>query len=72
MPFVYKEMHQSAHMHLRGGKRNHTLNVTALVHEAYKKLVDQNQITWQNSAHSFGIALQAMRRILIKLCKCKN
>jgi len=65
MPMVYKEMHQLAHMHLRGERRNHTLNATALVHEAYLKLVDQRQATWQNRAHFFAIAAQAMRRILI-------
>ena len=65
MPMVYKEMHQLAHMHLRGERRNHTLNATALVHEAYIKLVNQDKITWQNRAHFFGIASQAMRRILI-------
>ncbi len=65
MPMVYKEMHQLAHMHLRGERRNHTLNATALVHEAYIKLVNQDKVTWQNRAHFFGIASKAMRRILI-------
>lgn len=51
MPLVYKEMNQLAHMHLRGERRNHTINATALVHEAYMKLVDQDKITWQNRAH---------------------
>ena len=71
MPLVYKEMHQLAHMHLRGERRNHTLNATALVHEAYMKLVDQDQITWQNRAHFFGIASQAMRRILINYANAR-
>ena len=69
MPLVYKEMHQLAHMHLRRERKDHTLNATALVHEAYLKLVDQNKITWQNRAHFFGIASQEMRRILIN---CAN
>ena len=71
MPMVYKEMHQLAHMHLRGERRNHTLNATALVHEAYVKLVNQEKITWQNRAHFFGIASQAMRRILINYANAR-
>lgn len=71
MPMVYKEMHQLAHMHLRGERRNHTLNATALVHEAYVKLINQEQITWQNRAHFFGIASQAMRRILINYANAR-
>ena len=71
MPLVYKEMHQLAHMHLRGERINHTLNATALVHEAYMKLVDQDKITWQNRAHFFGIASQAMRRILINYANAR-
>ena len=71
MPMVYKEMHQLAHMHLRGERRNHTLNATALIHEAYVKLVDQEKITWQNRAHFFGIASQAMRRILINYANAR-
>lgn len=65
MPLVYNELHQVAHMHLRNERRDHTLNATALVHEAYFKLVDQTRINWQNRAHFFAIASQAMRRILI-------
>jgi RNA polymerase sigma factor (TIGR02999 family) len=71
MPLVYKEMHQLAHMHLRGERKNHTLNATALVHEAYMKLVDQDKITWQNRAHFFGIASQSMRRILINYANAR-
>ena len=71
MPMVYREMHQLAHMHLRGERRNHTLNATALVHEAYMKLVNQDKITWQNRAHFFGIASQAMRRILINYANAR-
>jgi len=71
IPLVYKEMHQLAHMHLRGERNDHTLNATALVHEAYMKLVDQNKISWQNRAHFFGIASQAMRRILINYANAR-
>ncbi len=65
MPLVYNELHQVAHMHLRKERKDHTLNATALVHEAYFKLVDQTRVNWQNRAHFFAIASQAMRRILI-------
>ena len=71
MPMVYKEMHQLAHMHLRGERKDHTLNATALVHEAYIKLIDQDKITWQNRAHFFGIASQAMRRILVNYANAR-
>ena len=71
LPVVYKELHQLAHMHLRGERRNHTLNATALVHEAYMKLIAQDRITWQNRAHFFGIASQAMRRILINYANAR-
>lgn len=65
MPLVYKELHQIAHLNLRNERKDHTLNATALVHEAYFKLVDQTRVNWQNRAHFFAIASQAMRRILI-------
>jgi RNA polymerase sigma factor (TIGR02999 family) len=65
MPLVYKELHQLAHLNLRSERKDHTLNATALVHEAYFKLIDQTRVTWQNRAHFFAIAAQAMRRILI-------
>lgn len=65
MPRVYEELHQMAHRQLRGERPGHTLNTTALVHEAYLKLVRQDQVSWQNRAHFFGIAALAMRRILV-------
>ena len=65
IPLVYDELHQVAHMQLRKERKSHTLNATALVHEAYFKLVDQTKVNWQNRAHFFAIASQAMRRILI-------
>ncbi len=65
MPHVYEEMRALARRQLRGERAGHTLNTTALVHEAYLKLVRQEDVTWQNRAHFFGIAALAMRRILI-------
>lgn len=65
MPMVYDQLLQLAQRQLRRERSGHTLNTTALAHEAYLKLIDQKRITWQNRAHFFAIAAQAMRRILI-------
>ncbi|MCI0693443.1 sigma-70 family RNA polymerase sigma factor [candidate division KSB1 bacterium] len=65
MPLVYEELRQLAHRQLRQERQGHTLNTTALVHEAYLKLIDQQRVNWQNRAHFFALAAQAMRRILI-------
>ena len=65
MPVVYDELRRQAARYLRRERVNHTLQPTALVHEAFFKLVDQRNIRWQNRAHFFGIAAQAMRRILV-------
>jgi RNA polymerase sigma factor (TIGR02999 family) len=71
LPLVYDELRNMASRQLRGERRNHTLNATALVHEAYIKLVDQRNVEWQNRAHFFAIAAQAMRRILINYAKSR-
>ena len=65
MPRVYEELRTLARRQLRGERAGRTLNTTALVHEAYLKLVNQNQVTWKNRAHFFSLAALAMRRILI-------
>lgn len=65
MPVVYAELKSLAASYLRSERADHTLQTTGLVHEAYLKLVDQRRTTWQNRAHFFGIAAQAMRRILV-------
>jgi RNA polymerase sigma factor (TIGR02999 family) len=62
---VYSELRRLAHSYLRRERPGHTLQSTALVHEAYLRLIDQKSVTWQNRAHFFGIAAQMMRRILI-------
>jgi RNA polymerase sigma factor (TIGR02999 family) len=64
-PIVYSQLRRQAQGQLRGERKDHTLNATALVHEAYLKLIDQTRVEWQNRAHFFAIAAQAMRRILI-------
>ena len=71
MPLVYEELHAMADRQMRRERANHTINSTALVHEAYLKLVDQNRVNWQNRAHFFAIAAQAMRRILINYAQSR-
>lgn len=65
LPLVYRELQKIAHRYLSRERNSNTLQTTALVHEAYIKLIDQNRVQWQNRAHFFGIAAQAMRRILV-------
>ena len=65
MPLVYQELRRLAASYLRVERPDHTLQPTALVHEAYLRLVDQRGVSWQNRAHFFGIAAQMMRRILV-------
>lgn len=65
LPLIYAELHKLAGGYLRKERGNHTLQPTALVHEAYLKLIDQKNVKWQNRAHFFGIAAQIMRRILM-------
>ncbi|MDX1420058.1 MAG: ECF-type sigma factor [Rubricoccaceae bacterium] len=65
LPRVYDELEVLARRQLRGERADHTLDTQALVHEAYLKLIGQNESSWQNRAHFFGIAALAMRRILI-------
>ena len=64
LPLVYDELRSLADHYLRRERPDHTLQATALVHEAYLRLVDQN-VPWQNRAHFFGVAAQMMRRILV-------
>src|SRR5260221_1781993 len=64
-PLVERELHRLAHSYMRKESSDHTLQTTALVNEAYLRLVDQRNLRWQNRAHFFAIAAQLMRRILI-------
>ena len=64
-PIVYKELRRLAQWHMNGERRGHTLQATALVNEAYLRLVDINRIQWQDRAHFFAMAARQMRRILI-------
>lgn len=65
MPLVYAELRRLARDYLRRERSDHTLQPTALVHEAYLRLVDQTRLTWQSRAHFYGVAAQMMRRILV-------
>jgi RNA polymerase sigma factor (TIGR02999 family) len=65
MPLVYDELRRLAAAYLRRERDGHTLQTTALVHEAYLRLVDQTHADWQNRAQFFGVAAQLMRRILV-------
>jgi RNA polymerase sigma factor (TIGR02999 family) len=64
-PLVYQELKKLAESYLRKERAGHTLQPTALAHEAYIKLIDQRSVRWRNRAHFYGIAAQAMRRILV-------
>ena len=72
MPLVYDELRRIASYYLRNERREHTLQTSALVNEAYLRLVEHEQISWQNRAHFFGVAAQAMRRILVDHARTRN
>src|ERR1041384_7979145 len=72
MPVVYDELRRQAARYLRREQPGHTLQTTALIHEAYMRLVDQHGVQWQNRAHFFGIAGQMMRRILVAHARPKT
>ncbi len=72
LPLVYAELHRQASRYLRRERAGHTLRTTALIHEVYVKLIDQRTVDWQNRAHFFGIAAQAMRRILVDYARGKH
>jgi len=72
VPLVYGELHNLAVHYMRSERGDHTLQPTALVHEAYMRLVDQRHASWQNRSHFFGIAAQAMRRILVDHARRKQ
>src|SRR5262245_16650197 len=65
MPLVYDELRRLAASQLRAERRSHTLQPTALVHEAYLRLIGQRSVSWASRAHFFGIASQMMRRVLV-------
>lgn len=72
MSVVYHELHRLAHNYMRKESPGHTLQTSALVNEAFLRLIDQHDVQWQNRAHFFGIAAQMMRRILVDYARRRN
>jgi RNA polymerase sigma-70 factor (ECF subfamily) len=72
MPLVYQELRSQARHHLRNERAGHTLQTTALVHEAYLRLAEFKKIQWQERAHFFAIAAQVMRRILVENARSRG
>ena len=72
IPAVYDELHRQAARYLRKERQGHTLQTTALIHEAYLKLIDQRNVNWESRTHFFAIAAQAMRRILVDYAKAAH
>jgi RNA polymerase sigma-70 factor (ECF subfamily) len=72
MPLVMDELRRVAHNYMRREKAGHTLQTSALVNEAYVRLVDQNQIQWESRIHFFGIAARLMRQILVDQARRRN
>ena len=72
IPLVYEDLRRQASYYLRNERPGHTLQTTALIHETYLKLIGQRNVAWQNRAHFFVVAAQAMRRILIDHAKTRH
>lgn len=72
LPVLYQELKAIANQHMRNERADHTLQATALVHEAYLKLVDQSRVHWQGKAHFCAVASNIMRRILVDHARTKN
>lgn len=72
LKLVYEELHRQAHRYLKKERRGHTLQTTALVHEAYLKLIKQENVEWESRTHFFAIAATMMRRILIDYAKTRH
>jgi RNA polymerase sigma factor (TIGR02999 family) len=72
LPLVYDELHRQAHRYLRRERQNHTLQTSALINEAYLKLVEQRNVQFESRTHFFAIAANLMRQILIDYAKTKH
>src|SRR6478736_6143855 len=72
MPLVYQELRRLADHYMSHERASHTLQPTALVNEAYLRLIDQTRVNWQNRAHFFGVAAQIMRRLLVDHARKHN
>lgn len=72
IPLVHAELSRLAHHYMSGERTGHTLQTTALVNEAYVRLVDSSQVRWQNRAHFLAVSAQLMRRILVDFARSRN
>jgi len=72
MPIVYDELHRLAHRYMTREQAGHTLQTTALVNEAYLRLIDANQVEWRDRAHFFAISANLMRRILVEFARSRR
>ncbi len=72
MPLVHDELHRLAHRYMRRERAGHTLQTTALVNEAYMRLIDANQIDWKDRTHFFAISANLMRRILVDFARSRG
>jgi RNA polymerase sigma-70 factor (ECF subfamily) len=71
-PLVYAELHRLARGYMRQERQGHTLQTTALVNEAFVRLIDWKSVSWQNRAHFFGVSAQVMRRILVDFARARR
>src|SRR5437867_1366472 len=72
IPLVYEELRRLAKRYMAQEQLGHTLQTTALVHEAYLRLIDGQQVQWQNRAHFFAVSAQLMRRILVDFARSRR
>ena len=72
LPVVYDELRRQAHNYLRRERSHHTLQTTALIHEAYIKLVEQENVSWNDRSHFFAVSARIMRQILVDYAKTKH
>ena len=72
LPLVYDELHRQAARYLRRERAAHTLQTTALIHEAYLRLINQRDVQWQSRTHFFALAAQMMRRVLVDYARAKH
>ena len=72
IPLVYHELHRLAHRYMGRERSAHTLQSTALVHEAYERLIDLKDVNWKNRAHFFAVSAQVMRRILVDYARSRR
>src|SRR5215471_11360116 len=71
-PLVYRELHRLAQVYMRGERPGHPLQTTALVNEAYLRLIDTGGMRWQNGAHFYAVAAKLMRHILVDFARSRN